>query len=127
MWDRALLSSPRAGSSLRRVLLNVVTLLTVFVSMPGALEMARDVGHWVSQGHTIHAPGDAEDQHGQDSEHGCSGMFHVCHCCGHVQVLQRSLSLQIGAAAMLAVAPQSTPDDGILPGYRAPPFRPPSA
>ena len=59
---------------------------------PGVMEVAEVAVHYAKYGDRADAVGDRHGNPplGQD-EHGCSGAFHVCHCCGlqSVQVPDR--------------------------------------
>lgn len=124
-----------AGAPLwRRWSLFALVGLNLFISIPGALELARDLVHWTRDGHTVHAPcadGPAcdcqQDRSELDTEHGCSGLFHLCQCCAHVHVLPQLQVLRIAAADPSGGEPPRTRAWFLLAGYRAPPFRPPSA
>ena len=58
-----------------------LALLVAFMLFPGASEALTDLGHLLVDGHTAHAPCEADDDHGAQDEHGCSGLFHTCRCC----------------------------------------------
>lgn len=69
--------------------MRAVAFLVVLALTPGFAEATEDLAHYVSEGHTLHAPtvenathedhDDHEKSHGDD-EHGCSTLFHVCAC-----------------------------------------------
>jgi hypothetical protein len=118
-----------AGAPLwRRWSLTALVGLSLFISVPGALEVARDLAQWVRDGHTVHAACDRDqDRHEPDAEHGCSGLFHLCQCCAHIHVLPQLQVLHIAGADPSAAERAAAPARFVLAGYRAPPFRPPSA
>jgi len=107
----------------RSVLVRCLAVYCLMVSAPGATEVVEDLIHYLGAGHTVHSSSDHEGE----TEHGCSGFFHVCHCCGQAQALPWSSAVRISSPPR-AVRQTPLPAAGrALPGYRAPPFRPPTA
>lgn len=142
---RSLLAGLRArarrfGLLGRGLLLRCLVVYCVAATAPGAAEAASDLVHFVCAGHTVHSlkervsdppfseDDDAEHEHepGADAEHGCSGFFHVCHCCSQAQVLPSSVAPGLVGRFRPGRQPLAFGERGALPGYRAPPFRPPS-
>jgi len=59
----------------------IAAVLALFVVFPGAGEAVENVVHLVAHGHTAHAGGTSDRHQTPGREHGCTGAFHVCHCC----------------------------------------------
>jgi hypothetical protein len=99
----------------------LLTMLFVFVAVPGAQELVDDLAHYARDGHTAHDQG----HEGEDPDHCCSGLFHLCPCHAHASATQLE---SVGFDAL------STADQWLIvgasgalpPGHRASPFRPPA-
>jgi len=59
----------------------IAAVLALFVVLPGAGEALENVVHLVAQGHSAHAGGTSDRHQPPSREHGCTGAFHLCHCC----------------------------------------------
>ena len=59
----------------------IAAVLALFVVLPGAGEALENVVHLVAEGHSAHADGTSDRHQPPGREHGCSGAFHLCHCC----------------------------------------------
>jgi hypothetical protein len=92
------------------------------LALPAEIQTVCDPAQCLreAQGPDRHDAGDA------DSETDCSGPFHFCHCCAHVQLLPQRAGLRIepphaSGRRLMAALPA-----GDLPGHRAPLLRPPA-
>jgi hypothetical protein len=73
------------------------------------------------------AQGLGSDSGGESETDGdCSGPFHVCHCCAHVQLLPLRVGLGIAPAHLSGRQLLAAPPAGDLAAHRVPLFRPPS-
>jgi hypothetical protein len=108
---------------LRNLLVRCLAIYCLTASAPGATEVLEDLVHFVGAGHTVHS----STEHEGTTEHGCSGFFHVCHCCGQAQALPSFPLANVERAPRTGREPLAPATGEALPGYRAPPFRPPSA
>ncbi|MBP9146079.1 MAG: hypothetical protein KBF21_05190 [Thermoanaerobaculia bacterium] len=59
----------------------IAAVLALFVVLPGAGEALENVVHLVAHGHSAHATGTSDQHQSSGREHGCNGVFHLCHCC----------------------------------------------
>lgn len=85
---------------------------------PGARDLVHDV---VSVITGVECCGDHE------SEGSCPGTCAHCVCCAHPSATSAAPVMVEGAPALEALRFAWCSDDGFAPGYRAPPFRPPSS
>ncbi len=102
-------------------------LLVLLEVLPGFSELADHAGLTVVAG--VGQGGQAHQD--DESEDCCPGWFHTCQCCPHVKGLA-AFSVVV-VTAVRASVPEQGNDFGIgpadmlsAPGYRAPPFRPPT-
>ena len=118
--------------------MRALAFLVALALMPGFAEATEDLAHYLSEGHTLHAPTvenaahvdhDEHEQGHGDDEHGCSTLFHVCACHSPSPSLvtawltfERSRELQDDLLRVLA-GDSRRPIDGILSES----FRPPIA
>jgi len=66
--------------------MRALAVLVALALTPGLAEGVEDLGHFLAEGHTLHAPtvveaphDEHEKSHGND-EHGCTTLFHLCAC-----------------------------------------------
>lgn len=84
----------------------IAAVLALFVVLPGAGEALENVVHLVAQGHSAHAGGTSDGHQPPGREHGCNGVFHLCHCCPAASaVLSPAGDLQQLQAANVATPP----------------------
>lgn len=107
----------------KRVSIKLLALACLFLSTPGMTEIVEDLAHYALEGHTVHSE-DAPDH--DESEHGCSGMYHHCVCCAHVFALVREHSSASPSGSLSEALPPPHPIGEERPGYTTPPFRPPT-
>ena len=105
-----------------------IALLQIYLLIPGTGELTQDLIHYAINGDTHHQRAEAEDHthDTQNTEHGCSGPYHVCGCHASVVFTPTLSSVQ------LAMIP---PKHLFLPswfaefqtnkGFSGPPFKPP--
>jgi len=101
----------------------IAAVLALFVVLPGAGEALENVVHVVAQGHTAHAGGTSDGHQPPGREHGCSGAFHLCHCCPSASAV---LSLvgnlqQVQTARIAAPSPFAEPVSFTLSTIERPP------
>jgi hypothetical protein len=106
----------------RSILVRCLAVYCLTVSAPGASEVVEDLLQFVGSGHTVHC----SSEHQDEPEHGCSGFFHVCQCCSQAQALPSVAVAAVQAARCARRQPLPIAAGEALPGYRAPPFRPPT-
>jgi hypothetical protein len=107
----------------RSVLVRCLAVYCLMISAPGASEAVEDLVRFVGSGHTAHC----SSEHQDEPEHGCSGFFHVCQCCSQAQALHSVVVAAVQAPRSARRQPLPIAAGEALPGYRAPPFRPPTA
>jgi hypothetical protein len=84
----------------------IAAVLALFVVFPGAGEALENVVHVVAQGHVAHAGGTSDRHQPPGREHGCTGAFHLCHCCPSASaVLSPVGNLQQVQTSRLAAPP----------------------
>lgn len=113
----------RVRALARAYFVRFLAIYCLMASAPGAAEVVEDVVHFLSAGHTVHSSSD----HAGETEHGCSGFFHVCQCCSQAQALPCLGLGQVSSLRRATRQPLLRAEGAGLPGYRAPPFRPPTA
>lgn len=64
-----------------------LTLALAWSLFPGTRELTEQVVHFVRNGHLAHSIPNDPDAAPTDSEHGCQGTMHLCHCCHTVPLL----------------------------------------
>jgi hypothetical protein len=102
----------------------LVALAVIYLMVPGANETLENLVHLAIHGHGAHAVDDADHDFGE-SEHGCSGPYHLCAC--HSSLPFQAPSVDRGLRPVLAA--QALAVDGGLfqfgDGYALALFRPP--
>lgn len=126
--------APRTSSTWRPALRRALAWLIALLLFPGAGEAVTDLGHLLVDGDTVHDPiardavESAAHDHPASDEHGCSGLFHTCHCCASPVVIAAAMVRTTAPAvhgAPSRVHPRS--DDRARDAHAEPPFRPPAA
>jgi hypothetical protein len=102
-------------------LLRVLAAGLLLIAVPGVQEVIEDAIHLIADGHTAHDAGHEDEQPG----HCCSGLFHVCAC--HANAVAALVTeLALPAAHCSPCAELAYVAKILLPGFRTPPFRPPT-
>ncbi len=113
--------------------------IALFTALPGISEAVEDAGHWLDAGHTVHdaehdeggrdvggrVDVDGDGGAGDDCEHGCSGLQHLCRCCPSTQLIPTSVALIAGHATTGAAIATWSVTPGLGIDARAPALRPP--
>lgn len=102
-------------------------MLTIFVLMfatPGAAQIVQEV---VSLAVGADCCDDQCDDGDEGGEQGCPGTCAHCACCAHPNVLPAPAQLQLAGQSDAELAFGWRGDRPYASGYRAPPFRPPTA
>lgn len=112
--------------SIMRRLLPIASLLLIALMTPSAGELAENLVHLLTEGHTAHAVQDSA--HEPDSpEHGCTGIFHVCPCHATTSFTPARTAGRLDPLAPLAADDGPWTDGLPSRGHRAGIFRPPIA
>ena len=105
-----------------------VALLQIYLLTPGTGELTLDLVHYAINGDTHHQT-EVEEDHNHDTqntEHGCSGPYHVCGC--HASVVFTpsfvSVSFSIIPPQHLYL-PSWFEEFSTNNGFSGPPFKPP--
>jgi len=103
----------------------IIALVVAWQMAPGMTELAENLVHLVTTGHSAHAIDD--EQHAPEGdEHGCTSTFHVCQCHSSAPFV---MSMSKPRVRTPALHRDSVPElqDLRADGYLTSVFRPPRA
>lgn len=110
----------------------ILALTLVFSLVPGAAEAVENVTHLVREGHLAHdadaSSRDDEHHDGEEGEHGCNSVFHVCSC--HVSasfIVNERGAMVLKKAPVLSGTPWYAYEDARADGFSHALLRPPIA
>jgi hypothetical protein len=113
----------RAGAWRRGPLLCLLVASSVALALPAGTSTVCDPAQCLRERQQSD-PGAAG---GTDADSDCSGPFHVCHCCAHVQLLPQRAAFGIAPAYASGRPLLAAPVDVDLAAHPAPLLRPPSS
>ena len=113
----------RAKAWRRGLLASLLLASTLGMTLPAELQTTCNPAQCFREAQGPESDADLHDT-GDDGD--CSGPFHFCHCCAHVQLLPLRVSWAIAPAHLTGREPPALPSAGDLAGHRAPLLRPPS-
>ena len=72
---------------MKRISAAALALLLLWALVPAVGELIENAVHFAEEGHAAHAAPDGDQHDPLDTEHGCAGAVHLCHCCASMSVL----------------------------------------
>jgi hypothetical protein len=112
----------RAGAWRRGLLGCLLVASSLGLALPVGIQSVCDPAQCQREGQGLAAHANDASETNSD----CSGPFHLCHCCAHVQLLAQRAGLGIAPAHLSGRQLLAAQPAGDLAGHSAPLLRPPS-